>query len=85
MCLCLRYIGFQKLKLKLKKVVILDEYHHLWRFPGAGIAAENLKKVFGQYVQFDAGKLQNGKGSGLGLWICKGIHTGRREGGCNVM
>ena len=45
-------------------VILVDE--------GAGIAKENLGKMFGQYVQFDAAKLQKGKGSGLGLWISKG-------------
>lgn len=40
---------------------------------GAGISEENQKKLFGQYVQFNAGKLQQGNGSGLGLWISKGI------------
>lgn len=40
---------------------------------GEGISLENQKKLFGQYVQFHAGKLQKGKGSGLGLWISKGI------------
>lgn len=39
---------------------------------GAGISAENQKKLFGQYVQFNANVLQKGKGSGLGLWISKG-------------
>ena len=29
---------------------------------------ENIPKLFGQYVQFDANKLQGGSGSGLGLW-----------------
>jgi signal transduction histidine kinase/CheY-like chemotaxis protein len=40
---------------------------------GAGISKENQKKLFGQYVQFNAGKLQKGNGSGLGLWISRGI------------
>lgn len=40
---------------------------------GPGISKENQKKLFGQYVQFHAGKLQQGNGSGLGLWISKGI------------
>ena len=40
---------------------------------GAGISNENQKKLFGQYVQFNASKLQQGNGSGLGLWISKGI------------
>lgn len=38
---------------------------------GAGISKQNMKKLFGQYVQFNAGQLQKGKGSGLGLWITK--------------
>lgn len=38
---------------------------------GAGISIENQKKLFGQYVQFNAAALQQGKGSGLGLWIAK--------------
>jgi signal transduction histidine kinase/CheY-like chemotaxis protein len=40
---------------------------------GAGISAENQSKLFGPYVQFNPGKLQQGKGSGLGLWISKSI------------
>ena len=40
---------------------------------GAGISPENIEKLFGRYVQFNAGALQNGGGSGLGLWISKGI------------
>lgn len=40
---------------------------------GAGISIDNQGKLFGQYVQFNAGKLQKGNGSGLGLWISKGI------------
>lgn len=35
---------------------------------GPGISKENQKKLFAQYVQIDPAKLQNGKGSGLGLW-----------------
>ncbi len=38
---------------------------------GAGISLENQKKLFGQYVQFNAAQLQQGKGSGLGLWISR--------------
>jgi signal transduction histidine kinase len=38
---------------------------------GAGISKQNIKKLFGQYVQFNASQLQGGKGSGLGLWITK--------------
>mmetsp|Transcript_24831 Transcript_24831/g.41380 ORF Transcript_24831/g.41380 Transcript_24831/m.41380 type:complete len:896 (-) Transcript_24831:188-2875(-) len=43
------------------------------RDTGAGISKENLPRLFGQYVQFDANKLQNGGGSGLGLWLSKSI------------
>eukprot|EP01039_Chlorochromonas_danica_P003829 gene3829-4180_t len=60
---------------------------------GAGISPQNQKKLFGQYVQFNAGALQQGKGSGLGLWISKSIvemHEGQigviSEGeGCGSM
>lgn len=40
---------------------------------GPGISPENQAKLFGQYVQFDASKLQKGGGSGLGLWLSKAI------------
>jgi signal transduction histidine kinase len=40
---------------------------------GHGISKENQSKLFGQYVQFNAGALQQGKGSGLGLWIAKSM------------
>jgi signal transduction histidine kinase len=38
---------------------------------GYGISKVNQTKLFGQYVQFNANSLQQGKGSGLGLWISK--------------
>ena len=38
---------------------------------GCGISEEDQKRLFGQYVQFNASALQQGQGSGLGLWICK--------------
>ncbi len=47
---------------------------------GAGMSAENLSRLFQEGVQFNAGKLQAGQGSGLGLWISKGIvelHRGK--------
>lgn len=40
---------------------------------GAGISTENQSRLFNQYVQFNASVLQKGKGSGLGLWISKGL------------
>ena len=38
---------------------------------GSGISKENQKQLFGKHVQFNAGQLQKGGGSGLGLWISK--------------
>lgn len=38
---------------------------------GCGMSIENQRKLFGQYVQFNASELQKGGGSGLGLWISK--------------
>lgn len=40
---------------------------------GAGMTEEQLQKVFHQGVQFNVNELQAGKGSGLGLYIAKGI------------
>jgi len=40
---------------------------------GCGISKANQSRMFGQYVQFNAGELQQGKGSGLGLWISKSL------------
>jgi signal transduction histidine kinase/ActR/RegA family two-component response regulator len=47
---------------------------------GAGIAPENICKLFKQIIQFDSNRLQNGGGSGLGMFISRGIvdlHGGR--------
>jgi signal transduction histidine kinase len=40
---------------------------------GAGIAPENIGKLFQEIIQFDANRLQQGKGTGLGMFISKGI------------
>jgi len=47
---------------------------------GVGISQDDQQKLFGQIVQFNAAQLQNGGGSGIGLWISKKImdlHGGR--------
>lgn len=47
---------------------------------GAGISTENLQRLFSEGMQFNANQLQAGQGSGLGLWIAKGVvnlHGGR--------
>ena len=38
---------------------------------GPGLSADQVEKLFGQGVQFNASELQSGGGSGLGLWISK--------------
>ena len=46
---------------------------------GIGLTKNQLRKLFGEGIQFDANKLQHGGGSGLGLNIAKGIieqHSG---------
>ena len=40
---------------------------------GAGISIEHQNDLFKEGMQFNANKLQGGKGSGLGLFITKGI------------
>lgn len=40
---------------------------------GAGISANNQKRLFNEIVQFNPEKLQAGGGSGLGLWITSNI------------
>ena len=39
---------------------------------GAGLSPENLGRLFGEGVQFNANELQGGGGSGLGLFVTKG-------------
>lgn len=46
---------------------------------GAGIAAENIEKMFKQFSQFNPDILQSGGGSGLGLWLSREI--ARHHGG----
>jgi signal transduction histidine kinase len=46
---------------------------------GCGISAANQARLFGAFVQIDAGALQHSKGTGLGLYICHQIV--RRHGG----
>ena len=40
---------------------------------GVGISRENQSRLFNEIIQFDAADLQNGNGSGLGLW-CKYLY-----------
>jgi len=40
---------------------------------GAGMTKAQLKKLFGQGIQFNVNELQHGNGSGLGLYIAMGI------------
>lgn len=47
------------------KIIVCDK--------GAGISAENQKRLFAKGVQFNPNELQAGNGSGLGLFIAKGI------------
>jgi CheY-like chemotaxis protein len=47
------------------KVAVIDT--------GTGMSNDQLARVFGENVQFNANELQAGQGSGLGLFIAKGI------------
>ena len=40
---------------------------------GAGISEINQKRLFNEIIQFNPEILQAGGGSGLGLWITRGI------------
>ena len=69
-----------------------DEFQNILTFPrcgslqidiidqGPGIGREEMARLFREGVQFNPNQLQAGQGSGLGLWISKGIielHLGR--------
>eukprot|EP01036_Dinobryon_divergens_P037530 gene37530-biopygen29716 len=40
---------------------------------GVGLSEEEQKNIFGEFTQFNKNELQNGGGSGLGLWISRKI------------
>jgi CheY-like chemotaxis protein len=40
---------------------------------GAGLSKDNQMKLFSEGMQFNVNQLQAGQGSGLGLWITKGV------------
>jgi CheY-like chemotaxis protein len=58
---------------------VLKSHTHLGNFvcvvrdTGYGISPENMAHLFKEGMQFHANQLQAGGGSGLGLWISKGI------------
>merc|ERR1740130_45623 len=63
-------------KLKSQEVITCEKTGNLSftiKDTGAGLSKPQLKKLFGSGVQFDVNELQAGKGSGLGLYIAKGI------------
>ena len=57
---------------KNKDMVEIEMVEVTVRDSGAGLSADNLGKLFGEGVQFNANGLQGGGGSGLGLFITKG-------------
>ena len=54
---------------------VLNTLYFLYTFLtlGAGISAVNQKRLFNEICQFNPEILQAGGGSGLGLWITRGI------------
>lgn len=63
-------------ELKSKEVITCDKTGEIVftiKDTGAGLSRTQLKNLFGAGVQFDVNELQSGKGSGLGLYIAKGI------------
>lgn len=66
----------KKFELKSKEVITCErmgEVVFTVKDSGAGLTKSQLKNLFGAGVQFDVNDLQSGKGSGLGLYIAKGI------------
>jgi hypothetical protein len=43
------------------------------RDSGVGLSVDNINNLFLEGVQFNPNQLQDGKGSGLGLWVSKGF------------
>ena len=55
----------EKLKYVKLRIVVEDD--------GAGISAENQRKLFKDYSRLEEHESNNAKGTGLGLSICKSI------------
>jgi len=63
-------------ELKSKEVITCEKTGEIIftvKDSGAGLSKPQLKNLFGAGVQFDVNDLQSGNGSGLGLYIAKGI------------
>eukprot|EP00604_Paraphysomonas_vestita_P004444 CAMPEP_0174825352 /NCGR_PEP_ID=MMETSP1107-20130205/42674_1 /TAXON_ID=36770 /ORGANISM="Paraphysomonas vestita, Strain GFlagA" /LENGTH=595 /DNA_ID=CAMNT_0016056885 /DNA_START=1361 /DNA_END=3146 /DNA_ORIENTATION=- len=84
--------GLKSIELHHLSDFIPQEFLYLLNFPrcgsllidiedhGPGMGEEELSRLFQEGVQFNPNQLQAGQGSGLGLWISKGIielHMGR--------
>ena len=71
--------------IQTKLIDCLDKKHHNWsqidihwlymefQDSGVGIEEKNIKKIFNEIVQFNPNENQDGKGSGLGMFITKGL------------
>lgn len=57
--------------------LFVDDVTKLFRIEvqdtGAGMSKDNRKKLFNEVIQFNARELQNGQGSGLGLYLSRRI------------
>lgn len=82
---CLNICGSVKQKYAAPETGLeqIGSFVFVVRDNGAGITNENLTHLFAEGMHFHADLLQAGGGSGLGLWISKGIielHGGRLIG-----
>ena len=69
-----RYFSFLFSTMTSRHQVVDDDWLEISvRDSGIGIAPENIGRVFNEIVQFDPNRNQGGNGSGLGLYISKGI------------
>jgi signal transduction histidine kinase len=69
------WIRFEVADVRILLSLMLASFHLVLSQNGCGITPTDQKKLFKPFHQIAPGALQHGKGTGLGLTICRELHA----------